>query len=94
MNDRLAVARNRKCTHPTCLAQLERNAAYIARLDGHRHWRSSRVDQLNDLRQRARFGAVPLHRIYYDRKLEAHSEDAADPEKTCRVLTVMLAEEH
>ena len=64
VNDRLAVTRNRKCTHPTCLAQLERNAAYIARLDGHRHWRSSRVDQLNDLRQRARFGAVPLHRIY------------------------------
>ncbi len=31
---------------------------------------------------------------YYDRKLEAHSEDAADPKKTCRVLTVMLAEEH
>ena len=40
------------------------------------------------------FGAVPLHRIYYDRKLEAHSEDAADPEKTCRVMTIMLAEEH
>ena len=31
---------------------------------------------------------------YYDRKLEAHSEDAADPEKTCRVMTIMLAEEH
>ena len=31
---------------------------------------------------------------YYDRKLEAHSEDAADPKKTCRVLTIMLAEEH
>ena len=31
---------------------------------------------------------------YYDRKLEAHSEDAADPDKTCRVMTIMLAEEH
>jgi uncharacterized protein DUF3768 len=31
---------------------------------------------------------------YYDRKLEAHSEDAANPEKTCRVMTIMLAEEH
>ena len=31
---------------------------------------------------------------YYDRKLEAHSENAADPEKTCRVMTIMLAEEH
>ncbi len=31
---------------------------------------------------------------YYDRKLVAHSEDAADPEKTCRVMTIMLAEEH
>jgi hypothetical protein len=31
---------------------------------------------------------------YYDRKFEAHSEDAADPEKTCRVMTIMLAEEH
>ena len=31
---------------------------------------------------------------YYDRKLEAHSEDAADPEKTCPVMTIMLAEEH
>ena len=31
---------------------------------------------------------------YYDRTLEAHSEDAADPDKTCRVMTIMLAEEH
>ena len=31
---------------------------------------------------------------YYDRTLEAHSEDATDPEKTCRVMTIMLAEEH
>jgi Protein of unknown function (DUF3768) len=31
---------------------------------------------------------------YYDLNLEAHSEDEADPDKTCRVMTVMLAEEH
>ena len=30
---------------------------------------------------------------YYDRSLEQGSEDPCDPEKTCRVLTVLLAEE-
>lgn len=31
---------------------------------------------------------------YYDERLEFRSEDPADPEKTTRVLTVLLAEEY
>ncbi|MEZ0085203.1 hypothetical protein ABIF72_007701 [Bradyrhizobium japonicum] len=35
-----------------------------------------------------------LHRIYYDKECEFGSEDPADPEKTMRVLTLMLAIEY
>ena len=47
------------------------------------------------------FGLVEAagHRVmfkidYYDRELAAHSPDAADPEVTSRVLTIMLSSEY
>jgi Protein of unknown function (DUF3768) len=47
-----------------------------------------------DRQERARFGAFPLHRIYYDKNLSCHSPDPADPSVTERVITIMLAKEY
>lgn len=55
----------------------------------------------NDPHSEHDFGAFDVdgHRLffkidYYDRKLERHSPDPADPSVTERVITLMLAEEY
>ena len=94
VHGRLAVIWGRKRKYPTALAQLERGTAYVTCIDGRRHWRSSHVDHRSDRQRRARFGAVPLHRIYLDKQLQMHSPDPSDSSVTERVITVMLAEEY
>lgn len=58
-------------------------------------------DRDNDPHHEHDFGAFTLqgHRLffkidYYDLDLAGHSPDAADPEQTHRVLTIMLASEY
>ena len=55
----------------------------------------------NDPHREHDFGAVDEGGVryfwkidYYDREMTMHSDDAADPAVTTRVLTVMLAEEY
>ncbi len=60
-----------------------------------------RFTEENDPHQEHDFGSIQYDgqkvfwKIdYYDPSLTFHSEDPADPDKTARVLTIMLAEEY
>jgi hypothetical protein len=72
---------------------VERLVATIAIFDDFCH--------ANDPRQEHDFGAFQVdgHAIifkidYYDRSLQHHSPDPADPALTARVITIMLADEY
>ena len=60
-----------------------------------------RFTEENDPHGEHDFGTVAYdgHKVfwkidYYDPSLTCHSEDPADPDKTVRVLTIMLADEY
>lgn len=61
----------------------------------------NQFDQLNDPHNEHDFGRIDVGGYelfwkidYYDATLTFHSPDAADPNRTVRVLTLMLAEEY